>query len=98
MASQLLHGLFELLAGFVPLEDAGDEVLLVHFAAHDEVGAAQVVQLRARAVGAVLQVQDQLLQVLLLQRAQLQGLPLLLEDHLAVCVFPFHLLDFGLDG
>lgn len=45
VASHLLHGLPELLAGFVPFVDAGDDVLLVHFAAHDEVVVVQVVQL-----------------------------------------------------
>lgn len=50
----LLHGLPELLAGFVPFVDAGDDVLLVYLAPHDEVVVVQVVQLRARAVSAVL--------------------------------------------
>lgn len=45
VALQLLQGLFELLVGFVPLVDTGDEVLPVRLAAHNEVGAAQVVQL-----------------------------------------------------
>lgn len=93
----LLHGLPELLAGFIPFVNAGDDVLLVHFAAHDEVVVVQVVELRARAVGAVLQVEYELLHVLLLQSALLQDLLLLLEDHLAVIVLPFHLLDLGLD-
>lgn len=65
MALQFLQGLFELLVGFVPLVDAGDEVLPVCLAAHNEVRAAQVVQLRAGTVSAVLQIQCEGLQVFL---------------------------------
>lgn len=65
MALQFLQGLFELLVGFVPLVDAGDEILPVHLAAHNEVGAARIVQLRAGTVSAVLQVQREVFQVFL---------------------------------
>lgn len=98
MAPQVLHGLFELLVGFVPFVDAGDEVLLVQLAAHEEVDAFQVVELRAGAVGAILQVHVERLEFTLLQAAHLQGLLLLLQDHLTVAILPFHLLDPGLDG
>lgn len=58
---KFLDGLFELFAGLVPLVDACQEELLVHLAAHDQVGVAQVVQLLAGAVGSILQVQNQIL-------------------------------------
>ena len=61
MGLEFLDGLFELFAGLVPLVDARQEELLVHLAAHDQVGVAQVVQLLAGAVGSVLQVQNQIL-------------------------------------
>lgn len=32
---EFLDGLFEFFAGFVPLVDAREEVLLIHLAAHD---------------------------------------------------------------
>lgn len=64
---EFLDGLFELFAGLVPLVDPREEVLLVHLAAHDQILVPQVVQLLAGAVGAVLQVQHQRLNVLLLQ-------------------------------
>lgn len=98
MAPKFLHGLFELLAGLVPLVDSSQEILLVHLAPHDQVGVSQVIQLLAGAVGSVLQVKHQLLQVLLLQVPQLQGLLLLLQYHLAVRVLYPHILDLGLDG
>lgn len=98
VALQFLQGLFEFLVGFVPLVDAGDEILPVRLATHNEVGAARVVQLRAGTVSAVLQIHREGLQVFLFQVSHFHGLLLLLQDHLAVCVLPFHLLDFGLDG
>lgn len=95
---QLLDGHFELLAGLVPLVDAREQVLFVHLAAHDQVVVGEVVQLLAGAVGSVLQVQDQLLQVLLLQVPRLHRLLPLLKDHPAVRVLLLHLLDLGLEG
>lgn len=95
---ELLDGLLELLAALVPLVDAGQQVLLLHPPAHDQVLVAQVVQLLARAVGAVLQVQHQRLEVLLLQAARLQHFLPLLQDHPPVAVLPTHLLDLGLQG
>lgn len=65
MALQFLQGLFELLVGFVPFVDAGDEVLPICLAAHDEVGAVQIVQLRAGTVSAILQIHGEGLQVFL---------------------------------
>lgn len=95
---ELLDGLLELLAGLVPLVDARQQVLLVHLAAHDEVLVSQVVQLLAGAIGAVLQVQHQRLQVLLLQAARIQQLLPLHQDDFAVGVLPPHLLDLGLQS
>lgn len=65
VALQLLQGLFELLVGFVPLMNAGDEVLPVRLAAHNEISAAWVVQLRAGTVSAILQIQREGLQIFL---------------------------------
>lgn len=95
---ELLHGLLELLAALVPLVDAGQQVLLLHPSAHDQVLVAQVVQLLARAVGAVLQVQHQRLEVLLLQATRLHHLLPLLKNHPPVAVLPTHLPDLGLQG
>lgn len=94
----LLHGLLELLAALVPLVDAGQQELLLHPPAHDQVLVAQVVQLLARAVGAVLQVQHQRLEVLLLQAARLHQLLPLLKDHPPVAILPTHLPDLGLQS
>lgn len=57
----VLDGKFELLALLVPLVNGHEQQLLVHFAAHDEEVGAQVLQLRARTVGSVLNVQGQFL-------------------------------------
>lgn len=98
MGLELLHGLLELLAALVPLVDAGQQVLLLHPPAHDQVLVAQVVQLLARAVGAILQVQHQRLEVLLLQAAGLHHLLPLLKNHPTVAVLPTHIPDLGLQG
>lgn len=95
----VLDGVLELLALLVPLVDGHEQQLLVHFAAHDEEVGAQGVELGARAVGAVLDVERQLLQVLLPQHALLQHLLLLLRrDQLPVALLLLHLLDFHLQG
>ncbi len=65
MGLHVLDGELELLALLVPLVNGHEQQLLVHFAAHDEEIGAQAVQLGARAVGAILDVQGQFLQVLL---------------------------------
>lgn len=93
----LLHEVLELLVFLVPLVDGRQQVLALDLAAHDEEVVAEVVQLVAGAVGPILQVQDQLLQLLLLDGPQLQGL-LLLGDDLLVTVFLFHFLDFHPQG
>lgn len=92
-----LHEVFEFLIFLVPLVDGRQQVLAPHFPAHDEEMVAEVVQLVARAVGPVLQVQDQLLQFLLLDGSQLEGL-LLLGDNLFVTVLFFHFFDFHPQG
>lgn len=89
----------ELLALLVPLVNGHEQQLLVHFAAHDEEVGPQAVELGARAVGAVLDVQGQFLQVLLPQHTLLQHLLLLLGgDQLAVALLLLHLLDFHLES
>lgn len=99
MGLHVLDGKLELLALLVPFMDGHEEQLLVHFAAHDEEVGSQAVQLGARTVGAVLDVQDQLLQVLLPQHALLQHLLLLLRrDQLLVSLLLLHLFDFHLEG
>lgn len=60
-----LDGELELLALLVPLVNGHEQQLLVHFPAHDEEVGAQAVQLGARAICAILDVQGQFLQVLL---------------------------------
>lgn len=98
MASEFFHGLFELFAGFVPLVNTGEKVLFFHLASHDKVCVSEIFQLRAGAVGSVLQVQSEFLQVLFLQSALLYGFFPLLQNHLAIHVLPFDLLDLGLYG
>lgn len=94
----VLDGVLELLALLVPLVYGHEQQLLLHLAAHDEEVGAQAVELRARAVGAVLDVEGELLQVLLAQHALLQHLLLLLRRHqLAVAFLLLHLLDFHLE-
>lgn len=93
MVFHLLHEVFEFLVFLVPLVDGRQQVLALHLAAHDEEVVAEVVQLVAGAVGPVLQVQDELLQLLLLDGTQLQGL-LLLGDNLLVTIFFFHFFYF----
>ena len=93
----LLHEVLELLVFLVPLVDGCQQVLALDLAAHDEEVVAEVVQLVAGAVGPVLQVQHQLLQLLLPDGPQLQGL-LLLGDDLLVAVLLFHLFDFHPQG
>ena len=61
MRFHVLNGKLELLALLVPLVNGHEQQLLVHFAAHDEKVGAQVVQLGAWTVGAVLDVQGQFL-------------------------------------
>lgn len=95
---EFLDGLFEFFAGLVPLVDPREEVLLVHLAAHDQILVPQVVKLLAGAVSAVLQVQHERLHVLLLQVPWFQHLLPLVQNHFAVHVFSFHLLDLGLEG
>lgn len=90
MVFHLLHEVFEFLVFLVPLVDGRQQVLALHLAAHDEEVGAQVVQLVAGAVGPVLQVQDKLLQLLLLDGPQLQGLLLLGDDLFVTVLF----LDF----
>lgn len=99
MALEFLQGLPEL-ARLVPLVDARQQVLPAHLATHDQVGRGQLVQLRAGAVGAVLQRERQLLQLVLVEVvvAHLHQLLTLLEDHLAVRGLFSHLLHLGLDG
>lgn len=64
MGLHVLDGKLELFALLVPFVDGHEQQLLVHFAAHDEEVGPQAVELRARAVGPILDIQDQLLQVL----------------------------------
>lgn len=61
MGFHVLYGKLKLLALLVPFVNGHEKQLLVHFAAHDEEVGAQAVQLRARAVGTILNVQRQLL-------------------------------------
>lgn len=97
MGLHVLDGELELLALLVPLVNGHEQQLLVHFAAHDEEVGAQAVQLGTWAVGAILNVQGQFLQVLLSQHALLQNFLLLLCcDQLPVTLLLFHLLDFHL--
>lgn len=93
MVFHLLHEVFEFLVFLVPLVDGRQQVLALHLAAHDEEMVAEVVQLVAGAVCPILQVQDKLLQFLLLDGSQLQGL-LLLGDNLFVTIFFFHFFYF----
>lgn len=93
MIFHFLHEVLEFLVFLVPLVDCRQQVLALHFAAHDEKIVAEVVQLVAGAVGPILQVQDELLQFLLLDGPQLQGL-LLLGDNLFVTIFFFHFFYF----
>lgn len=65
MGLHVLDGELELLALLVPLVYGHEQQLLVHFAAHDEELGAKAVQLGARAVGSILYVQGQFLQVFL---------------------------------
>lgn len=88
-----LHEVFEFLVFLVPLVDGRQQVLALHFPAHDEKMVAEVVQLVAGTVSPVFQVQDKLLQFLLLDGPQLQGL-LLLGDNLFVTIFFFHFFYF----
>lgn len=95
----VLDGVLELLALLVPLVYGHEQQLLLHLAAHDEEVGAQAVELRARTVGAVLDVESELLQVLFAQHALLQHLLLLLRRHqLPVAFLLLHLLDFHLEG
>lgn len=95
----VLDGELELLALLVPLVNGHEQQLLVHFAAHDEEVGAQAVQLGTRAVGPVLDVQGQLLQVFLPQHPQLQHLLLLLRrDQLPIALLLLYLLYFHLEG
>ena len=93
MILHLLHEVFEFFVYLVPLMDGRQQVLALDLAAHDEEVMAEVVQLVTGAVGPILQVQDQLLQLLLLDWPQLQGL-LLLGNNLLVAIFLFHFFDF----
>lgn len=68
MIFHFLHEVFEFPVFLVPLVDGRQQVLALHLAAHDEEVVAQVVQLVTGAVGPILQVQDELLQLLLLDR------------------------------
>lgn len=92
MGLHVFDGDLELLALLVPLVNGREKQLLVHFAAHDEEVGAQVVQLGARTVGTILNVQGQLLQVLLPQHALLQNFLLLLCcNQLPVTLFLFQI-------
>ncbi len=42
MAFEFFHGLFEFLAGFVPLVNAGENILFVHLASHDKVCVSEI--------------------------------------------------------
>lgn len=98
MGLHVLDGVLELFALLVPLVNGHEQQLLVHFATHDEEVGAQAVQLGARTVGAVLDVQGQFLQVLLPQHALLQHFLLLLCcNQLLITLLLFHLLDFHLE-
>lgn len=95
----VLDGELELLALLVPLVNGHEQQLLVHFAADDEEVGAEAVQLGTRAVGPVLDVQGQLLQVSPPQHPQLQHLlPLLRRNQLPVSLLLLHLLYFHLEG
>lgn len=99
MGFHVLDGKLELLALLVPLMYGHKKQLLVYFAAHDEEVGAQAVQLGARAVGTILDVQRQLLQVLLPEHALLQHFLLFLcRYQLPVTLLLLHLLDFHLQG
>lgn len=65
MGLHVLDGELKLLALLVPLVDGHEQQLLVHFAAHDEEVGAKAVQLGAWAVGSILDVQGQFLQIFL---------------------------------
>lgn len=56
MIFHFLHEVFEFLVFLVPLVDGRQQILALHFPAHDEKMVAEVVQLVAGAVGPVLQV------------------------------------------
>lgn len=99
MGLHVLDGELELLALLVPLVNGHEQQLLVHLAAHDEEAGAQAVQLGAGAVGAILDVQGQFLQVLLPQHTLLQHFLLLLGcNQLPVTLLLLYLLDFHLEG
>lgn len=99
MGLHVLDGKLELLALLVPLVNGHQQQLLVHFAAHDEEVGAEAVQLGTRAVGPVLDVQGQLLQVFLPQHPQLQDLLLLLRcDQLSIALLLLYLFYFHLEG
>lgn len=56
MIFHFLHEVFEFLVFLVPLVDGRQQILALHFPAHDEKMVAEVVQLVAGAVGPILQV------------------------------------------
>lgn len=56
MIFHFLHEVFEFLVFLVPLVDGRQQILALHFPAHDEKMVAEVIQLVAGAVGPVLQV------------------------------------------
>lgn len=98
MGLHVLDGELELLAFLVPLVNRHQQQLLVYFAAHDEEVGPEAVQLGARAVRSILDVQGQFLQVFLSQHAQLEHFLLLLScDQLAITLLLLHLLDFHLE-
>lgn len=95
----VLDGELQLRTLLLPFVDGHEQQLLVHFPTHDEEVTAKVVQLSTGAVGSILYVQRQLLQVLFTQDTHLEHLLLLLSgDEFTVTILFLHFFDLHLDS